>query len=134
MWISTPYYFQGGCCKVCGEVTHLARHCPNKGKQDLISSRDDGKQAKILLNVTLQYQNCFLHIIKIWSMNQHMQCSCDWYIYSTCLLLFSSLCSKQTSVLQYCNGLYEYGPYYCWYIWNINNFTIPVEWWFRKWI
>lgn len=59
MWVSTPYYFQGGCCKECGEVTHLARHCPNKGKQDLISSRDDGKQTKNLLNVYLQYQNCF---------------------------------------------------------------------------
>lgn len=58
-WIPSPYYFQGGCCKVCGEVTHLARHCPNKGKQDLISSRDDGKRIKKLLNVSLHYENCF---------------------------------------------------------------------------
>ncbi|OAY74112.1 Actin-depolymerizing factor [Ananas comosus] len=28
----------GGCCKICGGVTHLARLCPNKGNKDLASS------------------------------------------------------------------------------------------------
>ena len=26
-------FLQGGCCKVCGGVTHLARDCPNKCKR-----------------------------------------------------------------------------------------------------
>nr|CAD1844853.1 unnamed protein product [Ananas comosus var. bracteatus] len=29
---------KGGCCKICGGVTHLARLCPNRGNKDLASS------------------------------------------------------------------------------------------------
>ncbi|KAF2320367.1 hypothetical protein GH714_027304 [Hevea brasiliensis] len=28
----------GGCCKICGGVTHLAKHCPDKGKRDSLTS------------------------------------------------------------------------------------------------
>ena len=31
--ISLYDILQGGCCKTCGEVTHLAKDCPKKGTQ-----------------------------------------------------------------------------------------------------
>lgn len=27
-------FLQGGCCKICGGVTHLAKDCPDKGRKE----------------------------------------------------------------------------------------------------
>jgi len=29
-------YPNGGCCRICGGVTHLAKNCPNKDRQGFV--------------------------------------------------------------------------------------------------
>jgi hypothetical protein len=36
-------FLQGGCCKVCGGVTHLARDCPDKGLRGSAATGKEGK-------------------------------------------------------------------------------------------
>jgi len=31
-------YPKGGCCKICGGVTHLAKNCPDKGRQGSVAA------------------------------------------------------------------------------------------------
>ena len=37
---------QGGCCKICGGVTHLAKDCPNKGYRGSVAAAGAGYTCK----------------------------------------------------------------------------------------
>lgn len=52
---------QGGCCKICGGVTHLAKDCPDKGKKGSAA----GKEGKTCKFVTVITQNFLFK--KIWT-------------------------------------------------------------------
>lgn len=42
-------FVQGGCCKICGGVTHLAKDCPNKGcNNGSVAAMSGGNTCKFL--------------------------------------------------------------------------------------
>lgn len=44
-----PIFLQGGSCKICGGITHLARDCPNKGSA---AARGPGNTCKFKIELS----------------------------------------------------------------------------------
>jgi hypothetical protein len=42
-----PIIPQGGCCKICGDVTHLAKDCTNKGNRGSVVAAGAGYTCKL---------------------------------------------------------------------------------------
>lgn len=55
---------QGGCCKICGGVTHLAKDCPEKGKRGSLATGKEGKTCKFLTVITTLLFTTILKLMK----------------------------------------------------------------------